>query len=409
MATPTLRVSIAWSTAITSAPPTRGHASWTDVTNKVKAVGTRSGLNFDTGAIEASTATITLENSDGRFTQENDAGIYYPNVRPFKWTLIEATLDGGTTWNTLFIGIISTISPTWYMRQGGHTVIECVDTMRLMVLTTISMSRPAEPAGQRMGAIHNASNLPVTLSSSLSAGVTVAAKTYTSVAVIDAYREVLAADGGMFKIGEYEYGSPVYVGGNSFTARDHWIADAGYYASQATFGEDYGSGELPYSECPMKTDEALIFNKIDGQASGVSITTEEDTDSQALYGVRPYDFGDTIAVGTDDLTVRARDALLARKNARLRAEQMKVNVYNDTCVDNATVFALRRGNRVEVIRRPDQGSPVSGEFLVDRIAHDITVSPESWFTTFGLSAAPPSYWILGHSRLGQSTYLGWEL
>ena len=66
---------------------------WTNVTDSVRlgdGITLRRGRQDETSQIGAGTASFSLDNRDGRFTPENTAGAYYPNVqlrRPVRFSL----------------------------------------------------------------------------------------------------------------------------------------------------------------------------------------------------------------------------------------------------------------------------------------------------------------------------------
>lgn len=69
--------------------------TWTDVTDFVEAaqgIEITRGRQDEFGVVQPSRLTLTLDNKDGRFTPENTAGAYYPNVkkgRPIRVTVAD--------------------------------------------------------------------------------------------------------------------------------------------------------------------------------------------------------------------------------------------------------------------------------------------------------------------------------
>lgn len=55
---------------------------WTDISAYVLGVTTRRGRQYEQGTVEAGTASVALDNSDGRFTPGLVSGAYAPNILP---------------------------------------------------------------------------------------------------------------------------------------------------------------------------------------------------------------------------------------------------------------------------------------------------------------------------------------
>lgn len=83
--------------------------TWTDISNYVKADGVsiRRGRSDYATHAEAMTCSLTVNNSDGRFTPGNRAGAYWPNMR--KSLPLRVTMDGSVR----FLGYIDSLPITW--------------------------------------------------------------------------------------------------------------------------------------------------------------------------------------------------------------------------------------------------------------------------------------------------------
>lgn len=86
---PKIVVEVAWNDNFSEPFPV-----WTDISDRVSALGTRLGRSNEIGSIEAGAFSVTLDNSDGAFTPGRTDSPFYPNVRPRKQ--LRVRVDDGT-------------------------------------------------------------------------------------------------------------------------------------------------------------------------------------------------------------------------------------------------------------------------------------------------------------------------
>lgn len=96
MALPAIKVSVAFTLGALD-----GGVTFTDITDYVSSVTFGRGRANEFSDTEAGTATIVLDNSDGRFTPRNGASPYFPGVVPGKRIKIEADFGGGAGYEVL--------------------------------------------------------------------------------------------------------------------------------------------------------------------------------------------------------------------------------------------------------------------------------------------------------------------
>lgn len=414
MAIPGRRVRISWGFNPASGEP--AYDNWSDVTDCVRSIKIRAGRLLDLERVEASTCTIELLNTDGRFTPENTSGAYTPNVRPFAQVEVAFINDGTLTPFTLgsarlgqasatlytvapesdsvFRGLVERITPKWWTRQGGVVTIECVDLFRYLQFSEITALVCAqEAAGARISRVltHIANPFPVSIDST---GVTMAAATVTANA-LDYMREVAEEDGGLF----YSRGD----GKITFVSRATQRASTTYHNVQLAIGDS--GAEVKYMDLQQSMDEQQLINRVTAKLSdGTSITAQEDATSQSRYLKRIKDFGTTRYVTLAELEQRALIELITRKRPRFKVDNLEFDML-DTTVNSTALAELGINHRVSLIRRPDQGSSISGEYLVQGYEHDITASPKRWRMRLIVSSAPSAKFILGEAMLSDTAVL----
>jgi len=70
-----------------------------DITTYVREASTHRGAQRELERIEAGTASVTLDNQDGRFTPFDSGSPYFPNILPMRRIRIMATPSGaGSGW-----------------------------------------------------------------------------------------------------------------------------------------------------------------------------------------------------------------------------------------------------------------------------------------------------------------------
>jgi hypothetical protein len=125
---PTCKVEIAFQNDPYASSPT-----WTDVTAYVRGeVSVKRGRNYELGRTDAGTATLALENTDGRFSPLNTSSPYQPYVLPYRPIRITA-FDGTTTYN-IFRGFVERWPQKWTDAGNYGTVdITAVDGFKTVL------------------------------------------------------------------------------------------------------------------------------------------------------------------------------------------------------------------------------------------------------------------------------------
>jgi hypothetical protein len=114
MATPpTTKVEISFVSAWNAASPT-----WVDVTSYVRSVQINRGREADLNSFDNGTATVELDNRDGRFNPSNTASPYYPNVKPRRQIRITATYTTATRTNQITNPSFETNTTNWASAQA---------------------------------------------------------------------------------------------------------------------------------------------------------------------------------------------------------------------------------------------------------------------------------------------------
>ncbi len=104
---------------------------WTNITRYVRKIGLqRSQRTYELNRFESGTASITIDNTGGRFDPTNSSGPYWPNVVPIVPIRIRATWNGITY--PLWTGYVERWPQSWEDPALSLPTITCVDSMAVL-------------------------------------------------------------------------------------------------------------------------------------------------------------------------------------------------------------------------------------------------------------------------------------
>lgn len=124
-----------------SSNPLDDPAVWTDVSLWTRSVQTNRGRTHELNRFEAGTATIVLDNSDGRFSPFNGSSPYSPNVVPYRQIRVRALWNG--IMYPLFRGHIEAWPVKWPSTVESTIQLSCVDAFKILNLKKAHQFSPA--------------------------------------------------------------------------------------------------------------------------------------------------------------------------------------------------------------------------------------------------------------------------
>lgn len=165
MALPTLAVDIGFATD-PGLPPT-----WVDISEYVRSASIRRGRSHELDRVEAGTATVLLDNRDGRFDPANALSPYWPNVLPMRQVRIRATWEG--VGYILFRGYIESWPQSWASGGVGDATVtlQAVDGFKPFALATLNGTFASGLSGDRIAAVLSAIGWPGNLLSTNQASI----------------------------------------------------------------------------------------------------------------------------------------------------------------------------------------------------------------------------------------------
>lgn len=99
--------------------------AWIDITRFVQALSLTRGREDDLEQPEASTLTLQLKNTDGRFSPENSLGAYHPRITVNRGVRASVDVNGIVT--RRFTGHTIAWDPIWAVGKAGIVTLVCSD------------------------------------------------------------------------------------------------------------------------------------------------------------------------------------------------------------------------------------------------------------------------------------------
>jgi hypothetical protein len=388
----TLTVEVAFASNPLTESPT-----WTDVSAYARGMVIKWGRTHELDTMSASTLSITLDNSDGRFDPTYATGAYYPNVKPMKQIRVRATHNAVTY--DLFRGFVESWPMVWPAMKDSVVTVDATDGFKLLNLNYQSTARPEEKTGVRIGALLDDVLWPSSWRTLATGEVACqASESSTTESVLGLCHLVANTETGLFFVD----GSGKAV----FQDRNHRYNQT----VAATFGDD--GAELRYANLVLDYDDTQIWNRIEINRQGGEAAIEEDSDSQTTYGKRTLKKHDLLN-GSDNVNLGLARILLYRyKDPQVRAKSLVVTPRRDPANLWPVVLGLGVSDLLVVKRRPPAGNIISENVHVEGVTHSIDAASKQWVTTISLSKAGATVltedWLLGDSVmgiLGVTTYI----
>jgi hypothetical protein len=379
---PTVTVECAFASAPGALSPT-----YTDITDYVLSFQTRRGRSDELQPYSAGTASIVLNNQDGRFDPTNASSPYSPNVLPMKLLRIRSVWSATTYYQ--FTGFVDAWSPSWPTNKQDVLTVTATDAFKVLTQTRYANAadtpEPMETIATRVGKILTVASV----GASYQVSTTRVASEQIDSDALSLLQALEQTEGGSMFIDEQgllRFEDRHYRANNKLTV-------------QATFG-DGDTSELPYTELTPVFDETQVIN----DASITASKAVNALDTPAVY----QDSASIIAYLDRSVTkdLLFYDANQCADYAWYLVQRFKTPMlrFDSLAFEPATFSttgwpqALGRviGDLIRVIRRTPGGNTIDQQVHIDSIAHSFDAASLQWTTTWGLSpkASAVSGWRL---------------
>jgi len=364
-----------------------GTPTWTDVSAYVRNTTVNRGRPTITGRFAAGTATLTLDNRDGRFNPENTAGAYYPDLQIGIPVRIYEDAE------PIFYGSARAWPPAYPKTQDSFVTVPLVDGFYNLNLEDLGGdSYPAQSSTSRLTAVLDAISWPAGLRD-----------LDTGLASIQAVDIAQPSDGGdqpallhLLDVVEAEAGTLFMSRDGKVTFRNR-IALSGI-SPAVSFADTELSG------LTVAYDDDYLWNEFRIAREDGAQVIYVDTTSVAAHGRRAL-VRDVMPMSNDAEVLNLAEWLAAVFGAqRSRIEGLTL-VMHDTAAHLDDVLGLELRDLINVTHVPPGGDTINVDCVIEGIRH--VMVPGKWTTYLSVVPAAETetqdYWILDTSELEVST------
>lgn len=364
-------------------------SAWTDISQwliaftitRTSSRGQGPLLAFQTG-----TASITLDNSDGRFDPDNTAGPYVSGGVSQVRAMIPVRIRAlwGSTEYPLFSGFADGWNEAAADYNAGYSewVLTASDGFKILsgiTLAPTSVLGAGELTGARVNRILALAGWYTTAGAGgrvIAAGDSAMQGTTLGDTALNLMQAAVDSEIGQL----YIDGTGAVV----FRNRRSRITDSRSATSQATFGDQPAGAELPCAAVGRADDDTTIANDI--QATRVGGTLQEVTDagSIALYLFpRTYTRSDLLLTTDVETLEWAQWVLFVSKSGEDRFDTVAVDPAAQPYDLWPQVLGRDIGDRITAVKRPSGGAfTVTRDGFIAGITHTFDAITSTWLTAW---------------------------
>lgn len=385
---------------------------WADISAWVLAFSVTRPSTRQQGPLyqfQAGTASITLDNSDGRFDPDNLGGPYVSAGITQLSAMVPVRIRASfmSVAYSLYSGFADGWLPAQVSYEGGYAELTLPATDAFKVLAGITLAAAAsagagEDAGARVNRVLNAAGW---YTSGDRRNVNTGSSAVQATTLGDTALSLMQA------AADAEIGQ-LYVDGTgavTFRARRALLSDARSATVQAVFGDLPGTvqaagTELPYAAVTRASDDTTIANDVQATRNGGTLQEVTDAASIRKY-LFPRTYNKSGLILSDDLTTLnwAQWVLYVSARGEDRFEALQVDPQADPVSLWPQVLGREVGDRIQAWQRPaGAGAPVSKDCFIAGITHSWDSASRSWLTTWTLQDASKygSFLTLDNPALG---------
>jgi hypothetical protein len=375
-----------------------GATPLTDVTSDVQSVSINRGRSRDLDTFFAGTCSVRLLNNERKYENTNTSSPYSPGIEPMIAIHIDATTDGGSTYEDLFVGFVNDINLSYPDKNNSFADFIASDGfMKLANTELIDASFSSTDSGTMIGNMLDNANVKFGAGRSIETGVsTMQSLSGLNENTLTALQNVERSENGLL-----------------FMAKDGRLTFKSRHTTfpstpDATFSDD--GSDVPYLRVDYINDDNEIFNIVSLQRIGGTTQTVEDVASQGKYLVRTLSRSGLYNNSDSDVLDAANFLLGKFNNALIRFDNLVVDLTEATTSNQNTILAREVGDVVKVeLTPPGGGSPsqITSNEIIDSISYNIT--PDIFSCSYKLSNADvqaflrldnPLFGVLDTDKLG---------
>lgn len=341
---------------------------WTDISAYFRDGTISRGRTSVDGRFETGTATVTLDNRDGRFTPSNTSSPYYPDVQIGIPMRIRATWDNVTY--PLFYGSVRAWPPSTPPGNIDSTVtVPLVDGFYTLQLEDLAqVSYDVETTDERITSVLTTIGWPLGLAD-LDAGIATVQATDFAQPETGGEQPALQH---LLDVAESEIGVLFMAPSGEVTFRNR-IASSGA-SPVATF-----DGSDDYTHIDLAYNDDYLWNVVRVERED-GAQVEIDASGAAPRRVLTRD---VMPMGTDAEALSVGKWLtIIFGEQRLRVTGLRFKPMRDSSL-MSQILAMELRDLVTVQHTPPGGDSLDQDCAVEFITHEI--APQDWTTTLQLA------------------------
>lgn len=376
-----------------------GATTLTDVTSDVQSISINRGRSKDLESFFTGSCTVRLLNNTRKYENTNTSSPYSPGIEPMIQINVDATTDGGSNYEDLFVGFVTDINLSYPDKSNSFADFVASDAFLKIANTQVNNKAfSSTDSGTMIGNILDSTDVK------FSAGTR---DIETGISTMQSFSDLSGNTLSLLQQVEQSENGLLFMsksGNLTFKSRHTTFPSS----ADATFSDD--GSDIPYLSVNYINDDNEIFNFISLTRSGGSTQTVQDTASQTKYLVRSLT-RDQLFNNSDTEVLDAANFLLGKfSNALIRFDDLIVDVKEATTSNQNTILAREVGDIVQVELSPTgSGSPaqISSLEIIDTISYSIT--PDIFTCSYKLSNADVQaflrlnntlFGVLGTDKLG---------
>jgi hypothetical protein len=353
-----------------------GAVTYSDVTDDVQSISINRGRSRDLDTFLAGSCSVQLLNNNRKYENTNTASPYYPGIEPMIAIRVDATTDGGSTYEDLFIGFVTDINLSYPDKNNSFANFEASDAfMKIANTQIIDDNFSATDSGTLINNILNSSTVKFSGDRDIETGVSnMQALSNLSGNTLSILQKVEQSENGLLFMSK--------DGKLTFKSRHTTFPSS----PSAIFSDD--GSDIPYLRVDYINDDNEIYNIVNLTRLSGTTQSVEDIGSQGKYLIRTLT-RDGLYNDNDAEVLDASNFLLGKfKDAIIRFDNLVVDLTEATTTNQDTILQREVGDLIKVELSPVGGgspSQITTNEVIDSINYNIT--PDIFSCSYKLSNA----------------------
>ena len=354
-----------------------GAVELTDVTSDVQNVAISRGRSKDLDSFFTGSCAIKLINNSRKYENTNTSSPYYPGIEPFIKMHVDATTDGGSTYEDLFVGFVADINLTYPDSNNSFATFTGFDAfMKINNTELVNQSFSSTDSGTLIGNILDNDSVKFSTGNrDIETGIsTMQALSGIDSNTLSLLQTIERSENGLLFMSK--------SGKLTFKNRHTTFPST----ASITFSDD--GSYVPFTSVDYIHDDNEIYNIINLTRTGGTTQTQEDVGSQLKYLIRTLTRTGLLNDNDTEVNDAALFLLGKFKDALLRFDNLTVNLVDLNTTNQNLILSSEVGDIVNVeLTPPGTGSPsqITSLEVLDSITYNVT--PDTFKVAYKLSSA----------------------